>query len=72
MTTNNFISASRTTKKMNNETDKKELNPTKAYEPTEEGYDPNKEKKAHIGWIIFFSTMIVLIIAAVIVIKALS
>ena len=35
---------------MNNETDKKELNPTSAYEPVEEGFDPKKEKKAHIGW----------------------
>ena len=35
---------------MNNDTDKNELKPTEAFEPTEEGYDPKKEKKAHIGW----------------------
>ena len=57
---------------MNNETDKKELNPTSSYEPVEEGFDPKKEKKAHIGWIIFFSVMVVLVVACVIVIKSLS
>ena len=57
---------------MNDETDKKELNPTSAFEPVEEGYDPKKEKKAHVGWIIFFSTIIVLAIACGIVIKLLS
>ena len=57
---------------MNNETDKKELNPTSAYEPVEEGFDPKKEKKAHIGWIIFFSVVGVLAIACAIVIKMLS
>ena len=44
---------------MNNDTDKNELKPTEAFEPTEEGYDPKKEKKAHIGWVIFFSVMVV-------------
>ena len=57
---------------MNNETDKKELNPTSAYEPVEEGFDPKKEKKAHIGWIIFFSVVGVLAIVCAIVIKVLS
>ena len=59
-------------KKMNDETDKKELNPTSAFEPVEEGFDPEKEKKAHIGWIIFFAVIIVLAIACGIVIKVLS
>ena len=57
---------------MNNENDKNELKPTEAYEPTEEGYDPKKEKKAHIGWVIFFGTIFVLIVACVVVIKTLS
>ena len=57
---------------MNNENDKNELKPTQAFEPTEEGYDPKKEKKAHLGWIIFFTVVIVLVVACVIVIKALS
>ena len=57
---------------MNNENDKNELKPTQAYEPTEEGYDPRKEKKAHLGWIIFFTVVIVLVVACVIVIKSLS
>ena len=57
---------------MNDETEKKELNPTSAYEPVEEGFDPKKEKKAHIGWIIFFSVVGVLAIACAIVIKVLS
>ena len=57
---------------MNNDTDNNELKPTEAFEPTEEGYDPKKEKKAHIGWIIFFSIMVVLVVACVIVIKSLS
>ncbi|MBR3266730.1 MAG: hypothetical protein IKI55_01170 [Bacilli bacterium] len=57
---------------MNDETDKKGLNPTSAYEPVEEGFDPKKEKKAHIGWIIFFSVVGVLAIACAIVIKVLS
>lgn len=57
---------------MNNDTDKKELNPTSAYEPVEEGYDTKKERKAHIGWIIFFSVVIVLAVACAIVIKVLS
>ena len=57
---------------MNNETDKNELKPTEAYEPTEEGYDPKKEKKAHIGWVIFFGTIFVLIVACVVVIRTLS
>ncbi|MBO4737298.1 MAG: hypothetical protein J5627_02525 [Bacilli bacterium] len=57
---------------MNNETDKKELNPTSAYEPVEEGYDPKKERKTHIGWIIFFSVVIALAVACAIVIKVLS
>lgn len=71
MITNNFTSVWRT-KKMNNDTDKNELKPTEAFEPTEEGYDPKKEKKAHIGWVIFFSVMVVLVVACVIVIKTLS
>lgn len=57
---------------MNNETDKKELNPTSAYEPVEEGYDPKKERKTHIGWIIFFSVVTALAVACAIVIKVLS
>ena len=57
---------------MNNGNDKNELKPTQAFEPTEEGYDPKKEKKAHLGWIIFFTVVIVLVVACVIVIKALS
>ena len=57
---------------MNNETDKKELNPTSAYEPVEEGYDPKKERKSHIGWIIFFSVILVLAVVCLIVIKVLS
>ena len=57
---------------MNNENDKNELKPTQAFEPTEEGYDPRKEKKAHLGWIIFFTVVIVLVVACVIVIKSLS
>ena len=57
---------------MNNETDKKELNPTSAYEPVEEGYDPKPERKTHIGGIIFFSVVIALAVACAIVIKVLS
>ena len=57
---------------MNNENDKNELKPTQAFEPTEEGYDPKKEKKAHLGWIIFFTVVIVLVVTCVIVIKSLS
>ena len=57
---------------MNNENDKNELKPTQAFETTEEGYDPKKEKKAHLGWIIFFTVVIVLVVACVIVIKSLS
>ena len=57
---------------MNNDTDKNELKPTEDFEPTEEGYDPKKEKKAHIGWVIFFSVMVILVVACVIVIKSLS
>ena len=57
---------------MNDETDKKGLNPTSAYEPVEEGYDPKKERKSHIGWIIFFSVILVLAVVCLIVIKVLS
>ena len=49
---------------MNDETDKKGLNPTSAYEPVEEGYDPKKERKSHIGWIIFFSVILVLMLTS--------
>lgn len=57
---------------MNKENDKNELKPTEAFEPTEEGFDPQKEKKAHIGWVIFFAVTLILIVACAIVIKSLS
>ncbi len=57
---------------MNDETDKKELNPTSAFEPVEEGYDPKKEKKAHEGWSIFFLIILILAAACILAIKLLS
>lgn len=53
----------------NFENKKEEIKETSAYEPVEEGYDPKKEKRAKIGWLIFFGAIIVLMVVCIVVIK---
>lgn len=59
---------------MTNEKKNNEIEETKAFEQTEEeiNYDPAKERRSKIGWGIFFSVVIVLIIVCLIVIKTLE
>ena len=57
---------------MSEELEKKneELEETKAFEPTEEGYDPKKEKRAKIGWLLFFGIVIAMMVVCIIVINS--
>lgn len=55
---------------MSEELEKKneELEETSAFEPVEEGFDPKKEKRAKIGWLLFFGVVLLLMIACIVVI----
>ncbi|MCQ2773002.1 MAG: hypothetical protein MJ238_07020 [Bacilli bacterium] len=56
---------------MSEELEKKneELQETSAFEPVEEGFDPKKEKRAKIGWLIFFAVIIVLMVVCIVAIN---